>query len=199
MTTQQLLPYLAPLLVIVLVGRRLLRNAPRKIKPWRVFIGPAIVAAAVIATFAVTPLPGPLWLAGFVVALAAGGAIGFLTTHHQEFGFDPETGDIISRATPIGMMLVAGFFVVRFGLKFVMSGGNPYGPQNYQADLHPTMTALAWTDMGIVFSLGLVIARAVTTWVRARPLLAQRAAAKAARADAATPPSPPAESAPRQE
>jgi hypothetical protein len=199
MTTQQLLPYLAPLLVIALVGRRLIRNAPRKVKPWRVFIGPLIVIAAVIATFAMTPLPGPLWIAGFVVALAAGGAIGFLTTHHQEFALDPETGEITSRATPIGLLLVGGFFIVRFGLKFVMSGGNPYGPQNYQPDLHPTMTAIAWTDVGIMFALGLVIARAVTTWLRARPLIAQRAEAKAAGQVSAPSPSPPAESPPRQD
>lgn len=180
MTIQQLLPYLAPVLVIFLVGRRLIRNAPRKVKPWRLFIPPLIVTGAVIATFSMTPLPGPLWIAGFAVALAVGGAIGFLTTHHQEFSLDPETGEITSRATPIGLMLVLGFFVVRFGLKFVMSGGDPYGPQNYQPNLHPTMTAIAWTDLGIMFSLGLVIARAVTTWLRALPLLAQRAGATAA-------------------
>jgi hypothetical protein len=199
MTTQQLLPYLAPLLVIALVARRLIRNAPRKVKPWRLFIAPAIVIAAVIATFAMTPLPGPLWIAWFVVALAAGGAIGFLTTHHQEFTLDTETGEITSRATPIGLMLVGGFFVVRFGLKFVMSGGNPYGPQNFQPNLHPNLTALAWADVGIMFSLGLVLARAVTTWLGARPLMAQRTGTAAAVPNALLPTSDAAETTPRQD
>ena len=189
MTWQQLLPYLAPVIVLVLVARRLIRNAPRKIKPWRMFIPPVIIAVLVAVTFATTPTPGPIWIAGFAAALAVGGVVGFLMTHHQEFAIDRETGEITARATPIGLILVAGFFIVRFGARYVMNGGNPYAAQNFQPNAHPSASLIGWTDIGIMFSVGLVFARAITTWVRTRPLIPGHTQAK----EAAPPPSAPAE------
>jgi len=184
MDWQHLLPYLGPVLIVALVARRLIRNAPQKVKPSRLFIAPAIIVLAVAVTFAMTPLPGPLWIAGFALALAAGGIAGYLMTHHQEFSIDYETGEITSRATPIGLILVGGLFAVRFGLKYVTNGGNPYGPPN----LHPSATAIGWTDMGIMFALGLVLARAATTWLRTRPLIAAHKGKQDGSAPADTPP-----------
>jgi len=195
MDWQHILPYLAPIVVLALVARRLIRNAPRKIKPWRVFIPPAIIAVLVGVTFAITPMPAPIWIAGFVVALAAGGAVGFLMTHHQEFAIDRDTGEITVRATPIGLILVAAFFVVRFGARYAMNGGNPYASENFQPNAHPSASLIAWTDVGLMFSVGLVFARAITTWVRTRPLIAEHREAKAV----VPPPSAPAELPPRHE
>jgi len=197
MDWQHLLPYLAPIIVLALVARRLIRNAPRKVKPWRVFVPPAIIAALVTLTFATMPMPAPIWTAGFVAALAAGGLVGFLMTHHQEFTIDRDTGEITVRATPIGLILVGAFFVIRYGAKYVVSGGDPYAAQNFQPNVHPSASLIAWTDVGLMFSVGLVFARAITTWLRTRPLIAAHKEATASAA--ALPPSTPAELPPGHE
>lgn len=183
MDWKHLLPYLGPILVVALLARRVLRNPPRKVKIWRMFIAPVVIVLAVSATLAVSPMPGPLWIVGFVIALALGAGVGFLTTHHQEFSID-EDGDVSARATPIGTVLVVGLFAVRYGIKYLTgSGGNTYAPA-----MHPAAGVIGWTDVGLMFSTGLVFARVVTTWVHARPLIEAHKAQKAI-AQAAPPPS----------
>ncbi|HTQ14704.1 MAG TPA: hypothetical protein VMH86_12595 [Rhizomicrobium sp.] len=168
----RLSPYLVPILVVALVARRLIRNAPTKVKPGRLFIAPAIAASGTVATLSLTPIPPFFWMVGYALALAAGVTIGYLTAHHQEYTLDPETGTISSRATPIGTMLIAGLFVVRYGLKFAF-------PQlGAQPGAHPGADVLAWTDAGLIFSTGLVTARAAIMWMRARPLMLEHRAGK---------------------
>src|ERR1700691_4044675 len=112
-------PYLVPILVIGLMARRLIRNAPRKVKVNRMFILPTIAAVGTIATLATRRTPALCWIAGFVIAALLGAGIGFLTTHHQEFALDTDTGEITSRATPVGTILIVALFALRFGLKLV--------------------------------------------------------------------------------
>lgn len=178
MDWNHLLPYLAPVLVVFFLARRLIRNAPRKVKVGRLFILPTIIALGVVGTFAASPVPAPIWIAGFAVALALGAGVGFLTTHHQEFAIDQD-GDVTARATPIGSLLVLAFFAARFGLKYFMAGGNPYAPA-----IHANANVLGWADAGLMFSTGLVFARALTTWVHARPLIESHKAQKAMAAEA---------------
>jgi hypothetical protein len=175
-------PYIGPLLVIALVGRRLIRNAPRKVKVNRMFILPVIATVATASTLAMTPMPSLFWIAGFAIAAALGAGVGFLTTHHQEFSLDYDTGEITSKATPIGSILIGALFVVRYGLKFAFPqlGGSGIG----SPIAHPSADVFAWTDAGLFFSVAMVIARVATTWLRTRPLiLAHRAAKLPAAAD----------------
>jgi protein-S-isoprenylcysteine O-methyltransferase Ste14 len=182
MDWKHLLPYLGPVLVVALLARRLLRNPPRKVKPWRLFIGPAIISLAVIAIFSTTPLPQPamIWFVGFVAALAIGATAGFLTTHHQEFTIDKETGEVSARATPVGTALIVALFALRYGLKYVTPHADPYAGQ----PVHPSASVIGWTDVGIMFAVGMVYARTITTWLHARPLLAEHKAQKAISGDA---------------
>jgi hypothetical protein len=175
MDWKHLLPYLGPVIVVVLLGRRLLRNPPRKVRLWRLFIAPVVILLAVGSTLAISPMPKPFWIVGFVVALVLGAGAGFLTTHHQEFSIDNETGDVSARATPIGTMLIVALFALRFGLKYFINGGNPYAAPN----IHPSADVIGWTDAGLMFAMGLVFARTITTWVHARPLIAAHKAQKA--------------------
>jgi hypothetical protein len=176
MDWNHLLPYLAPVLVVALMARRLIRNTPRKVKPWRLFILPVIILLAVVATLSASPLPTPLpfWVIGFAAALAIGALAGFFTTHHQEFAIDNE-GEVTARATPIGTALIVALFALRFGLKYVTTGGDPYSAPS----LHPSANVIGWTDAGLMFATGLVFARAITTWFHARPLIAAHKAQKA--------------------
>ncbi len=161
-------PYIVPVLVVALLARRVITNKPRPVKIGTLFIWPLIAFAGVIGMFAVAPAAPPLfWILGFVVALALGAGIGFLTSHHQEFAVDPEHGTITSRATPIGSILVVALFALRYGLKFAFpqlgGGGVPQA--------HPSADVLAWADAGVLFSAAMLTARAVTTWLRTRPLI----------------------------
>jgi hypothetical protein len=66
--------YLAPLLVVGLVSLRLVRNKPRKVKPNRLFVLPALLALAAAVPLSQTPSPAWVWFAVDIVAVAAGGA-----------------------------------------------------------------------------------------------------------------------------
>lgn len=172
-----LTPYIVPVLVVALLARRLIRNPPRKVKVNRMFVMPAIAAIATIGTLATTKAPPLFWIAGYLVALALGAGVGFLTTHHQEFSLDTDSGEITAKATPIGTILIAVLFALRFGLKLVFPqlGGSGYGaPQ-----AHPSADILAWTDAGLIFSTAMLAARVATTWLRTRPLILAHRAAKA--------------------
>jgi protein-S-isoprenylcysteine O-methyltransferase Ste14 len=183
MDWQHLLPYLGPVLVIALLARRLLRNEPRKIRPWGLLILPTIITLGVISLFAATPLPQPIviWGLGFGVALAIGATAGFLTSHHQEFTIDKATGDVFARATPLGAILVVVLIAARFGIKYVTPHADPYAAH----PVHPSASVLGWTDVGIMFAMGMVYARTITTWLHARPLLAAHKAQQAISTDPA--------------
>jgi hypothetical protein len=174
MDWKQLGPYIVPALVVLFLARRLITNKPQKVRVNLLFLRPLIIAFAVVALLSVSPLPHLFWLIGFVIALALGAGVGFFTTHHQEFSIDYDTGEITSRATPIGSILIVALFAVRFGLRFVMGGGGTsFGPP-----VHPSADVVGWTDAGLMFSTGFVFARAATTWLRARPLIAEHKARK---------------------
>jgi hypothetical protein len=178
-------PYIVPVIVVALLARRLIRNTPRKVKTNRIFIMPLIVMAGAIATLAATPMPGLIWLGAYVVAVVAGGTVGFLSAHHQEFALDYETGTITSKATPIGSALVVALFAARFGLKLLFPNlaGSPYAASSYAPNSpvqhfapHAGATLIGWTDAGLLFSTAMLVARAATTYLRAQPLLAEHKA-----------------------
>ena len=85
-------------------------------------------------------------------------------------------GEITSKATPIGTILIVALFALRFGLKLVFPqmGGAGYGPPH----AHPSGDVIAWTDAGLIFSTAMLVARVATTWFHTRPLIAAHQAAK---------------------
>jgi hypothetical protein len=197
MNLHQIQPYIVPLIVVVILARRLMRNKPQKVKTGRLFVLPGIVVVATLLTLYATGIPGLLWIGVDVVALIGGAAVGFLSAHHQEFALDYETGEITSKATPIGAALVVALFAVRFGLKLLMPdvAGSPTAVTSYtpgnplpQVPAHASGALLGWTDAGIVFSAALMMARAATTYLRAQPLLAEHKAHLAGKVSEAPPP-----------
>jgi hypothetical protein len=181
----QLQPYIVPLVVIVILARRLMRNKAQKVKTNRLFILPGIVAIATVITLYSTGIPGMLWIGIYVAALIAGAVVGFLSAHHQEFALDYETGTITSKATPIGSILVVALFAARFGLKLLMPNvaGSATSISSYtpgsplpSVPAHASGALLGWTDAGIIFSAAMMLARAATTYLRAQPLLAEHKA-----------------------
>lgn len=181
MNLHQLQPYLVPLIVIVILARRLMRNKPQKVKTGRLFVLPGIVAIATVVTLYSTGIPGLMWIGVYAAALIVGLVVGFLSAHHQEFSLDYETGQITSKATPIGSVLVVALFAARFALKLIMPNvaGSATAVSSYtpssplpSVPAHASGALLGWTDAGIIFSAGMMLARAATTYLRAQPLLA---------------------------
>ncbi|HEX4534290.1 MAG TPA: hypothetical protein VH000_08660 [Rhizomicrobium sp.] len=197
MDWKQFGPYIVPAVVVLIMARRLMRNSARKVRTSRIFLLPAVVTVATIATLYSSPMPGLLWLVVYVVAAIAGAVVGFLTAHHQEFTLDYDTGTIMSKATPVGSILVAVLFAARFGLKFLLPqiNGSPYSASSYAPDSplpsvphHATGAILGWADTGIIFSCAMLIARAATTYLRAAPLIAEHKAHVAAKSGPVLPP-----------
>ena len=171
-------PYLVPLLVVAVVALRLFRNKPRKVKPNRLFVTPAFITLATALTISQMGWPSLLWLLADIVAAVSGAGVGYLSARHREFTLDADSGEIMSRATPIGTIIFGALFAVRFGLKLAFPELN--GAQSYGAHGHPAASVIGWTDAGLIFSASLLVATATTTWLRTRHLVEARRAQRAA-------------------
>jgi ABC-type Na+ efflux pump permease subunit len=172
--TAKLMPYVLPLLVVVLVMRRLIRNEPRKVTPRRLFVLPLILAFAAFLTLKQSPAPGAVWLLIFALAAMLGAGVGYLSGRHREFSLDTESGEIMGRATPIGSIIFAALFVLRSGLKLAFPQLNATQAYGHSAMAHPAASAIGWTEAGLVFSTAMILATAVTTWLRTRHLVVER-------------------------
>jgi hypothetical protein len=113
MNGHQFLPYLGPALVVILIGRRLLRaQKPTRVRPNLLWIQPVILLAGMIFLFAATRVQlSAFAIAIFVMAAVAGAAVGYFRALHQEFSIEPETGNVMSKATPLGSCCSWAFFL----------------------------------------------------------------------------------------
>lgn len=152
--------FVLPVLVLVLILRRSLRE--RKVKTDRMWLYPAILGVLTISTIAHEPLPGLGAFAGFVVAALMGAGFGYLRAHHQQFTLNPQTGEISSKATPIGMILIGGFFVLRLGLELL----------THSRDVPHALGLQHATDAGLILSFALMAAQRWEIWKRAKQMRA---------------------------
>lgn len=152
--------FVVPILVLVLILRRSLRE--RKVKTDRMWLYPAILGVLVLYTMAHEPLPGLGAIAGFIGVAILGAGLGYLRARHQQFSLDPASGDIMSKATPIGTILIAGFFVLRFGLEAF----------SHARDLPHALGLQRATDAGLIFAFALMMAQRWEIWKRAKAMRA---------------------------
>ena len=166
---QQILPYLVPVLILAVILRRSMGS--RKVRVRAMWIRPAIFLVLACSALAASRMPSPIALAAFVAAAIAGGGVGYLRARHLELSVDPETGTVMSKSTPIGMILIVGLVAIRIGMKYAfpeMGGAHPGG--------HLAAEAVAWTDGALIFSAAMVVTQAIVIWQRTQPLLAEHAA-----------------------
>jgi hypothetical protein len=154
--------FVVPLLVFALILRRSLRE--RKVRTTRMWLYPAILGVAALYTMAHEPMPGLAAIAGFVGAAVAGAGLGYLRARHQQFKLDPSTGEISSRATPLGTILIGVFFLARFGLEFF----------THARDMPHALGLQRATDAGLIFAFALMVAQRWEISRRARALRAEK-------------------------
>jgi H+/Cl- antiporter ClcA len=121
-----------------------------------------------------SPRPDPFGIGLFAIGAVLGGLVGYFRALHQEFSIDPETGNVMSKASPIATILFIGLFLVRYALNWWMTGGK--APDALQAR---SAQLMLYTDTTLFFAFAMVSVSAWEIWRRTRPLVAEHKAEKA--------------------
>jgi hypothetical protein len=165
MSTTQVLPYVIPLLILLLILRRNLRS--RTLKMERLWVYPAILILAAVSAMSGEPFPGVAALVGFVVALLVGGAIGWWRGRLTTITIDPNTHDFSSQASIAGTILIGAVFALRYGVKMALaSGGHAELPMGLHLDV------VGVTDGLTIFLAAMVSVQRIEMFLRCRTLLA---------------------------
>jgi hypothetical protein len=168
-TAQILVPLITVAVLAVILWRR--NSRPRQLRIERLWIRPLLFALIVSATLAATPFPlDPLSLIVLAIALAVGAALGWQRGRFMHIDVHPETHDITSRVSPVGMIFILAILALRLLLRgAALESRSTLG-----------LPAAAITD-GLILLLGaMIIAQSLEMWLRARRLLDEARAAKAA-------------------
>jgi hypothetical protein len=170
-----MMPHGAPawtyLIPLVFVGLAIVRNArARNLKVERLWIMPSVILVATALTFSQQRMPAPAMILVDIALLAAGAGLGWWRARFTRITVNPETHNLTSQASPIGMLLILGIFALRFGLR-------SYAAQNAGA-LHVSITDI--TDGFLLLAVGLVCAQRLELALRATRLLNEARAAKSA-------------------
>ena len=169
MSFKNIAPYIPVLVIVLIVARRIvMAQTLQRVRVWRLWIMPAYLALVMSFVLGITPMPSPVGIAIFAVAAFAGLGAGYMRALHQEFSIDPDTGNVMSKASPVGSILFIGIFLVRFGLNFWMNGGAASGLTH-----RPDPRVFVYTDAMLFFAFAMVSASAWEVWRRTRPLIAE--------------------------
>jgi hypothetical protein len=156
-------------LVVVLILRN--RQA-RRLRIEMLWIRPAIFVVFMgVTLFA---LPPPLTVTSILImaaGLAVGCALGWQRGKFMRLDIHPETHDMTIQASVVGMI----FIVVLVAVRYLMSGAMV---QN-AGSLH--LPVLAISDAFVLLAGGIMATQGLEVWLRARRMLADSIAAKAAR------------------
>ncbi|THD77595.1 MAG: DUF1453 family protein [Phenylobacterium sp.] len=162
--------YATYLIPLVVVGLIILRNSrARRLRIETLWIAPVLILVLVGLALSQAGMPSPLAMALDLAALAAGALLGWWRARFTHISVDPQTHQLTSRASPVGMLIILGIFAIRYGVRI-------YAEQN-ASTLHMPVNDIA--DTALVISVGLVCAQRLEIFTRASRLLAEARAAKA--------------------
>lgn len=163
-------PAIGIAVLVVVMGFRFMRaNTARPLKLEFLWIMPAYLIA--ISAFLLWQMPPHglewLWLA---VAFALGGALGWQRGRMMAISIDPETHALSQTTSRAALFFLLALVAARFVLREVLS-------QEAQV-LHLSIAFI--TDVFVIFAVGLLGVTRLEMYLRARRLLTQARAARAA-------------------
>lgn len=150
----------APLLF---VGIALVRNArARSLKIETLWIMPVVIMALIGLSLSQQKPPSMTGIIVDVLALVIGAGLGWWRGRLTHITIDPQTHALTSKASPVGLVLVAGIFAVRFLVRDYATA--------HAGALHTSVAEI--TDAFLMLAAGLMVAQRLEIWTRARKLLA---------------------------
>jgi len=164
----------APLIGVVLIAavllfrmRRLAQSRPLKLE-W-LWVTPTLLLVLTAVVMVQSPPVGLawLWLAG---AFVLGGGLGWYRGKMMHITVDPETHALSSKASAAALIFIVVLVVIRYGLRVVAEGEMRAW----------RLSAFLITDIFMAFAVGVFGVQRLEMWLRARRLLAEARAAKAA-------------------
>ena len=159
--------YLLPLGVAAVII--VLRNSrPRRLKIERLWTLPVIYVLLVTASLAEAPPPlTPLTIGILVLAVVLGAALGWQRGRFMQIHIHPETHDLTSRASPIGILFIFAILVVRVAGRDLLAGS--------AETMHLPLIAI--TDGFLLLAIAMLTAQRLEVWQRASRMLAEAKAA----------------------
>ncbi|OJU09564.1 MAG: hypothetical protein BGN86_02570 [Caulobacterales bacterium 68-7] len=158
-----------PIVLLVLVFRLRGMSRDRRLRVEWLWLMPVMLLAVAGLMLAQFPLAGFDW-AWLIPAFALGAVVGFWRGRLTTVTVNPETHALTSRASPAALYLLGGVILLRLGLRYLLEAE--------ASTLH--LNAALVTDAFLAFAVGLVAVQRLEVWIRARRLLAEARAAKAA-------------------
>jgi hypothetical protein len=155
--------YLIPLGLVFLVV--ILRNGrARSLKIERLWVLPAIYLAMLVASLYAEPPPVTVLSLGILaLAFLVGAAIGWQRGRFTQVHIHPETGELSSRASPIGLIFIFAILAARVVARdFFATHANT---------LH--LPILAVTDGFFVLAVAMISVQRLEVWMRASKMLAE--------------------------
>ncbi|HXQ17581.1 MAG TPA: hypothetical protein VN814_23435 [Caulobacteraceae bacterium] len=157
--TQYLLPIGIALVVIVARNSR-----PRRLRIEMLWLLPAIYLVMLVAALVAAPPPVTLVSIGLLVlGFLIGAGLGWQRARFMEIHIHPETHDLTSRASPIGILFIFAILLLRFGARdFLLA--------------HPNVLDVPVIAIGeslLVLAVAMLAVQRLEVWRRASQMLAE--------------------------
>jgi hypothetical protein len=162
-THASLLNYIVPLGIaaVIIVARN---SRPRLLKIERLWIMPAIYVVLMAGAIAEAPPPiTPVSIAILAACLVLGVAIGWQRARFTQIHIHPETHELTSRASPIGLIFIFAILLVRVGARSLLAGNAGL--------LHLPIIAIA--DGSLLLAIAMLTTQRLEVWQRASRMLAE--------------------------
>lgn len=163
--------YVLPAILVIMALRMWRGSKARPLRIELMWIRPALFLLLIgLVIWQAPPPPSVLVYLILTAAFAVGLAAGWMRGRMVRVSIDVETHSLTSQMSPWGLLIFAGLMIARLVLRRFL--------QSHEADWHISPAAL--TDGFMLFLGGMVIGRITEIWIRARRLLRDAEAAKAA-------------------
>lgn len=163
-------PLIGIVIFLLIFGFRMSRaRQQRPLKLEWMWVMPLILLLAAGSLLWQFPPQGLEWL-WLALVFVVGGAIGWQRGRMMKITVDPETHNLNQQASPAAMILLVGLVVIRMGLRSVLT--------EEASVLHITVNFV--TDAFVILGVGLLGVTRLEMYLRARRLLGEARAARAA-------------------